>query len=80
VLDAIVAGVADGRFGERVAAVVSLRTGLSADAEALRAHCRESLAGYKVPARVEFVPVVVRSPSGKADYPWARQLLAAPPP
>jgi 3-oxocholest-4-en-26-oate---CoA ligase len=79
VLDAIVAGVADGRFGERVAAVVSVRTGLSADAEALRAHCRESLAGYKVPARVEFVPVVVRSPSGKADYPWARQLLAAPP-
>jgi acyl-CoA synthetase (AMP-forming)/AMP-acid ligase II len=80
VLDAIVAGVADERFGERVAAVVSLRTGLSADAETLRAHCRESLAGYKVPARVEFVPVVVRSPSGKADYPWARQLLAAAPP
>jgi acyl-CoA synthetase (AMP-forming)/AMP-acid ligase II len=79
VLDAVVAGVADKRFGERVAAVVSLRTGLSANAEALRAHCRDSLAGYKVPARVEFVPVVVRSPSGKADYPWARQLLAVPP-
>jgi 3-oxocholest-4-en-26-oate---CoA ligase len=77
VLDAVVAGVADERFGERVAAVVSLRPGATADAEALRAYCRESLAGYKVPARVEFVPVVVRSPSGKADYPWARRLLAA---
>lgn len=78
VLDAVVAGVPDERFGERVAAVVSLRTGASADAEALRAHCRDSLAGYKVPARVEFVPVVVRSPSGKADYRWARQALAPP--
>jgi len=76
VLDAVVAGVADDRFGERVAAVVSLRYGVSADAESLRAHCRESLVGYKVPARVEFVPVVVRSPSGKADYRWARKLLA----
>jgi 3-oxocholest-4-en-26-oate---CoA ligase len=79
VLDAVVAGVADERFGERVAAVVSLRDGVSSDAEALGAHCRESLAGYKVPARFEFVPVVVRSPSGKADYPWARKLLTSPP-
>jgi 3-oxocholest-4-en-26-oate---CoA ligase len=81
VLDAVVAGVPDERFGERVAAVVSLRgggPGASADApdaEALREHCRGSLAGYKVPARIEFVPVVVRSPSGKADYPWARRVL-----
>jgi acyl-CoA synthetase (AMP-forming)/AMP-acid ligase II len=77
VLDALVAGVPDDRFGERVAAVVELRPAGEADAEALRAHCRISLAGYKVPARVEFVPAVVRSPSGKADYRWARQILAA---
>jgi len=36
-----------------------------------------TLAGYKVPARIEFVPTVVRSPSGKADYQWARSVLAA---
>jgi 3-oxocholest-4-en-26-oate---CoA ligase len=78
VLDAVAAGVADERFGERVAAVVALRPAATADADLLRAYCRDSLAGYKVPARIEFVPAVVRSPSGKADYPWARSVLAAP--
>jgi 3-oxocholest-4-en-26-oate---CoA ligase len=76
VLDAVVAGVPDERFGERVAAVVSLRPGLTASAEVLRGHCRAALAGYKVPARIEYVPEVVRSPSGKADYRWARRLLS----
>ena len=76
VLDAVVAGVPDERFGERVAAVVALRAGRDEDGEALRRHCRDTLAGYKVPARIQFVPVVVRSPSGKADYRWARGVLA----
>jgi 3-oxocholest-4-en-26-oate---CoA ligase len=91
VLDAVVAGVPDERFGERVAAVVQLRPGTDAGAgaggeagpdasaealrEGLREHCRATIAGYKVPARIEFVPLVVRSPSGKADYPWAKRLL-----
>ena len=43
----------------------------------MRQHCRDSLAGYKVPARIEFVPEVVRSPTGKADYRWARDYLAS---
>jgi 3-oxocholest-4-en-26-oate---CoA ligase len=75
VMDAVVAGVPDDRFGERVAAVVQLRAGAQAAEDQLRTHCRQTLAGYKVPARVEFVPQVVRSPSGKADYPWARRVL-----
>jgi acyl-CoA synthetase (AMP-forming)/AMP-acid ligase II len=77
VFDAVVAGVPDDRFGERVAAVVQVRDGAQSDSEELREHCRLMLAGYKVPARVVFVPVVVRSPTGKADYPWARNLLIA---
>ena len=80
VLDAVVAGVPDDRFGERVGAVVSLREGggdaAVADADSLREHCRAMLAGYKVPARIVFVPEVVRSPTGKADYRWARAELA----
>jgi acyl-coenzyme A synthetase/AMP-(fatty) acid ligase len=76
VLDAVVAGVPDERFGERVAAVAGLRPGMSATEDELRTHCRETIAGYKVPARIEFVPSVVRSPSGKADYRWARAVLA----
>ena len=68
----------DERYGERVAAVVELRPGTApVDAGELRAHCRTAVAGYKVPARIEFVPAVVRSPSGKADYRWARGVLAA---
>jgi 3-oxocholest-4-en-26-oate---CoA ligase len=78
VLDALVAGVPDERFGERVAAAVELRPdGPQPEADALREHCRACLAGYKVPALIEFVPAVVRSPSGKADYRWARGVLAA---
>ena len=37
----------------------------------LDAHCRGYVAGYKVPKEVHLVPEVVRSPSGKPDYPWA---------
>ncbi|WP_149262525.1 acyl-CoA synthetase [Actinomadura sp. K4S16] len=74
VMDALVAGVPDDRFGERVAAVVELRPGTSATADDLRAHCRAHLAGYKLPALVAFTPVV-RSPSGKADYRWAERVL-----
>jgi acyl-CoA synthetase (AMP-forming)/AMP-acid ligase II len=77
VLDALVSGVPDERFGERVAAVVELRPESPATgSEELREHCRATLAGYKVPARIEFVPLVVRSPSGKPDYGWARSVLA----
>ena len=76
VLDALVAGVPDERFGERVAAVVSLRSGTAADTDGLRQHCRATLAGYKVPFRIAFADEVQRSPSGKADYAWARAMLA----
>lgn len=78
VMDALVAGVPDDRFGERVAAVVELRAGASATAEDLRTHCRAHLAGYKIPAVVAFTPVI-RSPSGKADYRWARRVLTGEP-
>ena len=64
------------RFCERVAAVVSLRPGTAAGPDALREHCRGTLAGYKVPATITFVTQVQRSPSGKADYRWARAVLA----
>ena len=79
VLDALAAGLPDERFGQRVAAVVELRGGADADAEELRTHCRQALAGYKVPARIVFAPAIVRSPSGKADYRWAAGVVAAEP-
>ena len=75
ILDALVVGIADERFTERVCAVVELRPGASMTLEALRAHCRGRLAGYKLPARLTIVGSVPRSPAGKADYRKAKTLV-----
>ncbi|WP_017538402.1 acyl-CoA synthetase [Nocardiopsis halophila] len=75
--DAVVVGLPDARFGERVAAVVSAPEGGHAPApELLDAHVRARLAGYKAPRLYRVVPRVQRSPSGKADYRWARATAA----
>jgi len=74
VSDAIVVGVPDPRFGERVVALVEPRPGRPVDPEALRRHARGRLTGYKVPTDVIATNGIVRSPSGKPDYPWARSV------
>ncbi len=71
VWDAVVVGVPDERWGARVSAVVAPREGAALDLEGLQAHCREHLAGYKVPRELHLVKAVERSPSGKPDYRWA---------
>jgi acyl-CoA synthetase (AMP-forming)/AMP-acid ligase II len=40
----------------------------------LQAHCRQALAGYKVPKAFRWVDTVRRSPAGKPDYAWARDV------
>jgi 3-oxocholest-4-en-26-oate---CoA ligase len=74
VLDAVVVGVPDERWGEAVAAVVAPRPGRAVTLDALRAHCDERIARYKLPRLLVDVPEVVRSPSGKPDYGWARDV------
>jgi acyl-CoA synthetase (AMP-forming)/AMP-acid ligase II len=76
VADAAVLGLPDERFGETVAAAVQLAGGWDLDDEALRAHVRARLAGYKVPRQVIAVPEVTRGPNGKIDIPRIRALLA----
>ncbi len=72
--DALVVGTPSARWGQQVTAVVSLRPGASPPTvEAVRAHCDPHLAGYKLPKAVVAAPEIVRSPSGKPDYAWARQ-------
>jgi len=72
VYDAIVTGVPDERYGQRVAALVQVRPGLAVPSkDELAEHCRTRVAGYKVPRVLVVVPEIRRSPSGKADYPWA---------
>ncbi|MFI6642856.1 acyl-CoA synthetase [Streptomyces sp. NPDC050504] len=79
VYDALVTGVPDEKWGNRVAAVVQLREGAAGglDLAAVQAHCRTRLAGYKVPRTVVFTERIQRSPSGKADYRWAKEVAAA---
>jgi 3-oxocholest-4-en-26-oate---CoA ligase len=72
VFDAVVVGVPDDRWGERVTAVVQPRSAASPTVDELADHVRAQLASYKVPRDVVLVDAIVRSPSGKPDYRWAR--------
>ncbi|MFJ2079457.1 acyl-CoA synthetase [Streptomyces anulatus] len=77
VYDALVAGVPDERWGNRVAAVVQLRENAQAlTLDAVQAHCRTRLAGYKIPRALVLADRIQRSPSGKADYRWAKAVAA----
>ena len=58
-------GVPDERAGERVRVVVVLRPGESLTEDALRAHCAERLARFKVPSVVEFAETLPHSITGK---------------
>lgn len=72
VYDVLVVGVANERWGEQVTAVVQPTAGTSPTLEDLDVHCRGKLAGYKIPRSMVLVDQIVRSPSGKADYRWAK--------
>lgn len=76
VFDSLVAGAKDSRYGERVAATISIREGSpTPSTDELVEHCRTKIAGYKVPRTIVVVDEVVRSPSGKADYQWAKRTV-----
>jgi acyl-CoA synthetase (AMP-forming)/AMP-acid ligase II len=72
IADAVVVGVPDERWGSRVAAVIASDVAL--DLDAVQAHCRAALAGYKVPRSITVVDTIERSPAGKADYRWAAEV------
>ncbi|MEU0396544.1 acyl-CoA synthetase [Streptomyces sp. NPDC006208] len=75
VYDALVAGVPDATWGNHVAAVVQIREGAPAPTlDDIRSHCRSRLAGYKIPRQLVIAAEIQRSPSGKADYRWARSV------
>jgi 3-oxocholest-4-en-26-oate---CoA ligase len=76
VIDAVVVGLPDPRWGERVVAVVQARSGTTPSLEALQEHAGAHVARYKIPRDVVFVDEIVRSPSGKPDYRWAKKAAA----
>jgi long-chain acyl-CoA synthetase len=66
VQEAAVFGIPDPQWGELVMACVVLKPGTTLSADALIAHSRHSLAGYKIPRRIEFLAAELpKSGSGK---------------
>ena len=65
VLEVGVAGLPDPERSEIVAAWIVPRAGETVDPTAIRAWCRESLAAYKVPARIEIRTELPKTMVGK---------------
>lgn len=76
VRDVTVAGRPHERWGNAVVAVVQLADGASATERELEVHAAKRIARYKLPKAWVFVEQIQRSPSGKADYRWARAIAA----
>ncbi len=77
IFDAVVAGQSDERWGERVVGIVSAREGAAVpDYDAVKTYLADRLAGYKLPKALVWVDAVKRSPAGKQDYRWAKEVAA----
>lgn len=74
VYDCVVAGRPSERWGNEVVAVVRLKDGAQPDEASLLTEAERHIARYKLPKAIVFVPTIVRSPAGKADYRWAKQI------
>ena len=74
VRDAVVVGVPDPRFGERICAVVEPEPGADPPSlEDMAAHVKSKLAAYKAPRELVVVPSIGRAPNGKVDYKASRE-------
>lgn len=77
IYDVVVVGRPSERWGSEVVAVVQFAEGASATDEELVEVCRRSIASYKVPKAFIRSPEIVRSPAGKADYRWAKEIATS---
>ena len=78
VRDAVVVGVPDPRFGERICAVVEPEPGADPPSlEDMAAHVKSKLAAYKAPRELVIVPSIGRAPNGKVDYKASRERALA---
>jgi 3-oxocholest-4-en-26-oate---CoA ligase len=70
--DVVVVGRASERWGQEVVALVELSERAEATPEDIVTHAAQHVARYKLPKDVLFLDAIQRSPSGKADYRWAK--------
>ena len=74
IVDCLVVGIADEKFGQSVTAVASLFEGTTVTEAEVIAGVKRDLAAFKAPKRVVFVTQVPRAPNGKADYKTTMQM------
>jgi len=75
VIDCLVIGIDDEKFGQRVTGVASVRPGSEIDGDTIRDFLRDKIAAFKLPKQLFVVDQVRRAPNGKADYKWARKVV-----
>jgi len=73
VADVVVAGRPSERWGQEVVAIVQLVPGHAVSEQELLEEAGKHLARFKLPKAIAFLPHIVRSPAGKADYRWAKE-------
>ena len=76
VYDVVVAGRPSERWGNEVVAIVQRTEGMEVTEAQLLEEAAKHVARYKLPKAFVFVDKVLRSPSGKADYRWAKGIAA----
>ncbi|MGD9998492.1 MAG: AMP-binding protein [Ilumatobacteraceae bacterium] len=75
--DCVAVGIDDSRLGQMVTLVASRAAGAQVEEGEVIEHVKARLASYKAPRRVVFVEHLYRSPSGKADYRWAKDVASS---
>jgi acyl-CoA synthetase (AMP-forming)/AMP-acid ligase II len=73
VAEVAVIGVPDEKWGEKVLALVVLRTGATASEQDLIDHCRARIAHFKAPRTIEIRQVLARTATGKLQKYKLRQ-------
>jgi acyl-CoA synthetase (AMP-forming)/AMP-acid ligase II len=76
VAEAVVVGLPHERWSEAITAIVVPKPGTEIAADALRAHVRANLDGYKVPKDVIVVPEFPRTSTGKVQKNVLRERFA----
>jgi 3-oxocholest-4-en-26-oate---CoA ligase len=77
VYDCVVTGRPSERWGNEVVAIVQRAEGSTVTDDELLLEATKHVARYKLPKAFVYVEKVLRSPSGKADYRWAKEQAAS---
>jgi acyl-CoA synthetase (AMP-forming)/AMP-acid ligase II len=65
VVEVAVIGVPDEKYGEALLAIFAMKPGAEITVDAMVEYCRDKLAGYKIPRKLELIDALPRNPSGK---------------